>query len=124
MCVDYRDLNALTIADAYPLPRIDDLLHRLGNAHFFTRLDLQSGYHQLWIEPGDREKTAFRVAEPVDGCCYFEWKVMPFGLKNAPPTFQRYMTRVMSECAEYCLVYMDDLLVYSLTQEVHVAACH
>ena len=115
MCVDYRDLNALTIADAYPLPRIDDLLHRLGNAHFFTRLDLQSGYYQLWIEPDDREKTAFRVAEPVDGCCHFEWKVMPFGLKNAPPTFQRYMTQVMSECAEYCLVYMDDLLVYSLT---------
>ena len=87
MCVDYRDLNALTVADAYPLPRIDDLLHRLDCAKYFSKLDLQSGYHQIWIEPGDREKTAFRINEPVDGHCHFEWRVMPFGLKNAPPTF-------------------------------------
>ena len=120
MCVDYRDLNALTIADAYPLPRIDDLLHRLGTAKFFSKLDLQSGYHQIWIEPEDRHKTAFRINEPVDGHCHFEWKVMPFGLKNAPPTFQRYMTLVMNTCADCCLVYMDDLLVFSNTQEEHL----
>ena len=119
MCVDYRDLNALTVADAYPLPRIDDLLHRLGGAQFFTKLDLQSGYHQIWIEPEDRHKTAFRIGEPVNGHCHFEWRVMPFGLKNAPPTFQRYMTLVMNECADCCLVYMDDLLVYSPTQAEH-----
>ena len=87
MCVDYRDLNALTVADAYPLPRIDDLLHRLGCAKYFSKLDLQSGYHQIWIEPGDREKTAFRINEPVDGHYHFEWREMPFGLKNAPPIF-------------------------------------
>ena len=120
MCVDYRDLNALTVADAYPLPRIDDLLHRLGCAKYFSKLDLQSGYHQIWIEHGDREKTAFRINEPVDGHCHFEWRVMPFGLKNAPPTFQRYMTLVMNECADCCLVYMDDLLVFSETQEKHM----
>ena len=71
-----------------PLPRIDDLLHRLGGAKYFTKLDLQSGYHQIWIEPEDRHKTAFRIGEPVNGHCHFEWRVMPFGLKNAPPTFQ------------------------------------
>ena len=120
MCVDYRDLNALTIADAYPLPRIDDLLHRLGRAKYFSKLDLQSGYHQIWIEPQDRAKTAFRINEPVDGNCHFEWRVMPFGLKNAPPTFQRYMTLVMNECADCCLVYMDDLLVFSETHTDHI----
>ena len=119
MCVDYRDLNALTITDAYPLPRIDDLLHKLGGAKYFTKMDLQSGYHQIWIEPHDRHKTAFRIGEPVDGNCHFEWRVMPFGLKNAPPTFQRYMTLIMSECCDCCLVYMDDLLVYSETMEAH-----
>ena len=120
MCVDYRDLNALTVADAYPLPRIDDLLHRLRGAKYFTKLDLQSGYHQIWIEPEDRHKTAFRIGEPVNGHCHFKWRVMPFGLKNAPPTFQRYMTLVMNECVDCCLVYMDDLLVYSPTQAAHV----
>ena len=120
MCVDYRDLNALIVADAYPLLRIDDLLHRLGSAKYFSKLDLQSGYYQIWIEPSDREKTAFRINEPVDGHCHFEWRVMPFGLKNAPPTFQRYMTLVMNECADCCLVYMDNLLVFSETQEKHM----
>ena len=87
MCVDYRELNSLTIQDAYPMPRIDDLLHKLGGAQYFSKLDLQAGYHQIWMEPQDRSKTAFRIAEPIDGHCLFEWKVMPFGLKNAPPTF-------------------------------------
>ena len=119
MCVDYRDLNALTIADAYPLPRIDDLLHRLGRATYFTKLDLQSGYHQIWIREEDRHKTAFRIGEPVEGHCHFEWRVMPFGLKNAPPTFQRYMTLVMNECTDCCLVYMDDLLVFSHSEREH-----
>ena len=120
MCVDYRDLNALTISDAYPLPRIDDLLHRLGTAKYFSKLDLQSGYHQIWIDPEDRPKTAFRIGEPVDGHCHFEWRVMPFGLKNAPPTFQRYMTLVMTHCADCCLVYMDDLLVFSTSLDEHI----
>ena len=72
MCVDYRDLNALTIADAYPLPRIDDSLHRLGKAKYFTKLDLQSGYHQIWVREEDRHKTTFRIGEPMEGHCHFE----------------------------------------------------
>ena len=120
MCVDYRELNSLTVQDAYPMLRIDDLLYKLGGAKYFSKLDLQAGYHQIWMEPQDRSKTAFRIAEPIDGHCLFEWKVMPFGLKNAPPTFQRYMTLVMAECAACCLVYMDDLLVYSSTPEQHL----
>ena len=72
MYVDYKDLNALTITDAYLLPRIDDLLHRLRGARYFTKMDLQLGYHQVWIEPSDRYKTAFRIGEPVNGNCHFE----------------------------------------------------
>ena len=87
MCVDYRDLNVLTVADTYPLPRIDDLLHQLRHTKYFSKLDLQSRYHQIWIEPQDRAKTAFRINEPVDGNCHFEWRILPFGLKNAPLTF-------------------------------------
>ena len=70
--VDYRDLNVLTVADAYLLPRIDDLLHRLGRAKYFTKLDLQSEYHEIWIELEDHHKTAFRIGEPVNGYCHFE----------------------------------------------------
>ena len=122
LCVDYRDLNAMTIQDGYPLPRIDDLLHSLGQASVFSRLDLDSGYHQIWIAPEDREKTAFRIGHPVNGSCHFEWQVMPFGLKNAPATFQWYMTFVMEPCAAFTVVYMDDILVYSRDFKQHL--CH
>ena len=67
MYVDYRDLNALIITDAYPLPRIDDLLCRLEGAKYFTKMDLQSGYHQIWIEPNDSHETTFRMGEPANG---------------------------------------------------------
>ena len=103
------------------MPRIDDLLYKLGGAKYFSKLDLQAGYHQIWMEPQDRAKTAFRIAEPIRWTLsLFEWKVMPFGLKNAPPTFQRYITLVMAECVPCCLVYMDDLLVYSTTPEQYL----
>ena len=119
LCVDYRDLNAVTVQDAYPLPRIDDLLHEIGTSTWFTRLDLEAGYHQIWINPKDRAKTAFRIAKAVDGNCHFEWQVMPFGLKNAPATFQRYMTVVLAPCAAFTIVYMDDVLIHSSSEREH-----
>ena len=120
MCVDYRDLNALTEQDAYPLPRIDDILHKVASARVYSTLDLQSGYHQIQIREEDRPKTAFRLASPVKGSSHYEWTVMPFGLKNAPPTFQRYMSLILKDCVDFCDVYMDDIIIYSATMEEHV----
>ena len=110
----------MTIQDAYPLPRIDDLLHDVGASVWFTRLDLEAGYHQIWINPGDRHKTAFRLGKAVRGHCHFEWRVIPFGLKNAPATFQRFMTVVLALCAAFTIVYMDDVLIHSRSKLEHV----
>ena len=82
-CVDYRSLNEVTKADTYPLPRVDDLLDQLGGAKFFTTLDLASGFWQIRVAQGSREKTAFVVPQGL-----FEFRVMPFGLTNAPAVFQ------------------------------------
>ena len=83
-CVDYRQLNSITTKDAYPLPRIDETLETLAGSVWFTTLDLISGYWQVEVKPEDREKTAFCTKDGL-----FEFKVMPFGLCNAPATFQR-----------------------------------
>lgn len=85
-CVDYRKLNAITVKDVYPLPRIDDALSRLEGSKYFSIIDLQSGYWQVQMEPSDREKTAFITADGL-----YQFRVMPFGLTNAPSTFQRMM---------------------------------
>ncbi|GBG73291.1 hypothetical protein CBR_g13010 [Chara braunii] len=109
LCVDYRKLNAQTIRNAGPLPRIDDLLERLGGAKFFSKLDLKSGYHQLEIQEEDRYKTAFKTRYG-----HFEWLVMPFGLTNAPATFQAAMTTEFRHMLDrFVLIYLDDILVYS-----------
>ena len=87
MCIDFRDLNALTKKDRFPLPRIDLLLHRSAKACLFSKIDLASGFHQIEVFPQHRELTAFILPETVDGQSLWEWKVMPFGLVNAPSTF-------------------------------------
>ena len=119
-CVDYRALNAVTRADTFPLPRIDDLLDQLGNSRFFTTLDLASGYWQIRLSPNSREKTAFSVPQGL-----FEFQVMPFGLTNAPAVFQRLMERVLAglnpeQGPDFVKVYIDDVLVFSPTLTDHL----
>ncbi|GBG64695.1 hypothetical protein CBR_g46238 [Chara braunii] len=116
LCIDYRKLNAQTVRNAGPFPRIDDLLERLGRAKFFSKLDLKSGNHQLQIRQEDRYKTAFKTRYG-----HFEWLVMPFGLTNAPTTFQVAMTTEFRHMLDqFVLIYLDDILVYSRSLDEHV----
>ncbi|GBG59948.1 hypothetical protein CBR_g66754 [Chara braunii] len=116
LCIDYRKLNTQTIRNAVPLPRIDDLLERLGGAKFFSKLDLKSGYHQLEIRKEDRYKTSFKTRYG-----HFEWLVMPFGLTNAPTAFQAAMTTESRHVLDrFVLIYLDDILVYSRSLDEHV----
>ena len=120
MCVDYRDLNSVTIDDSFPLPRIEVMLHRAAQATVFSKLDLASGFHQIEVEPASRALTAFRLPEGVQGSSLWQWKVMPFGLRNAPPTFQRAMTQALSGL-DYCaVVYIDDILIFSENKAQHM----
>lgn len=112
-CVDYRQLNAKTIKDAYPLPRINDTLDALGGARWFSTLDLASGYWQVELDEEARQKSAFLA----NGGLY-TWRAMPFGLCNAPATFERLMDRVVAGLKwEILLVYLDDVIVYGRTIE-------
>ena len=120
LCVDYRRLNAKTVGDAYPLPRIQESFDALVGAQFFSTLDLASGYHQIAMHPDDQHKTAF-----VTPMGLFEYTRMPMGLSSAPATFQRLMQSTMSDFIfQFLLVYLDDLLVYSKTFDEHLAHLH
>ena len=115
-CVDYRKLNAITVRDVYPLPRIDDSWTVLNTGKVFTSLDLSSGYWQIPMAPEDKHKTAFVTDRGL-----FEFNVMPFGLTNAPATFQRFMDAVLAGLKwNILLVYLDDIFVFSPTFEEHL----
>ena len=116
LCVNYKPLNDITKKDNYPLPRIDELLDSLQDAQWFTTLDLASGYWQIKVKKEDQEKTAF-----ITKFGTYEFKVMPFGLCNAPATFQRTMDKVLHGIKEkFVLVYLDDVIIYSKTCKEHL----
>ena len=115
-CLDYRKLNAVTVKDSHPLPRVDDALDALAGAAWFSTIDLQHGYWQVELAEQDREKTAFTT-----GTGLYHFKVMPMGLTNAPATFQRLMEMVLRGLPwKTCLVYLDDVLIFSRTFDEHL----
>ncbi|GBG70698.1 hypothetical protein CBR_g7997 [Chara braunii] len=117
MCIDYRGLNAITVKNRDPLPRIDDLLDRVQGCRYFSKIDLKSEYHQIAIRPEDQHKTAFQTRYGL-----YEFVVMPFGLCNAPGTFQHAINRIFHDYLDkFVIVYLDDILIFSKTVEEHVA---
>lgn len=116
LVIDYRKLNEKTVEDRYPIPNINDILDKLGKCLYFTTLDLASGFHQIEVQKEDIAKTAFSVEHG-----HYEFLRMPFGLRNAPSTFQRVMDNILREyIGKICLVYMDDIIVYSTSLQEHL----
>ncbi|GKC77562.1 putative nucleotidyltransferase, ribonuclease H [Tanacetum coccineum] len=119
MCIDYQELNKLTIKNRYPLPRIDDLFNQLQGSQYFSKIDLRLGYHQLRVHEADISKTAFRTQHR-----HFKFMVMPYGLTNAPVVFIDLMNRVCKPYIDkFIIEFIDDILIYSKSkedQEVHL----
>jgi len=114
--IDYRNLNQVTEEDKFPIPNIDGILDKLGRAQYFTTLDLAKGFHQILVREEDRKKTAFST--PLG---HYEYVRMPFGLKNAPATFQRLMNTILKDYInKICVVYLDDVLIFSTSLEEHL----
>ena len=112
-CVDYRQLNERTVKDAYPLPSIDACLDELAGAAWFSTFDLRSGYHQVKVDPRDADMTTFVTRRGT-----YSFRVMPFGLCNAPATFLRLMNVAMNP--EICFLYLDDIIVHSRDLDSHM----
>ncbi|GKB60871.1 putative reverse transcriptase domain-containing protein, partial [Tanacetum coccineum] len=115
MCIDYRELNKLTVKNRYPLPKIDDLFDQLQGSSVYSNIDLRLGYHQLRVRDEDIPKTAFRTRYG-----HYEFQVMPFGLTNAPAVFMDLMNRVCKPYLDkFMIVFIDDILIYSRNKEKH-----
>ena len=116
LVVDYKKLNSITIKDSSPLPNMEDTIRKLGPGYtYFSKLDLKSGFYQIPIKDEDKAKTAF-----VTSFGLFQFNVLPMGLKNSPPTFQKVMTDTLKPCRAFSLVYLDDIIVFSKTYEEHL----
>jgi hypothetical protein len=115
LCINYREMNKVTVKNKYPLPRVNDIFDQLHGSQVFSKIDLRSGYHQLKIKEEDIQKTTFRTRYG-----HYEFLVMPFGLTNAPAVFMDMMNRTFREFVDWCVVvFIDDILVYSKSREEH-----
>jgi transposase InsO family protein len=113
--VDYRKLNNITIQDKFPLPNLEQALQMVGGRRYYSKLDLRSGYFQIPIKDDDKHKTAFITTHGL-----FEFNVLAQGLKNSPPSFQRIMSSLLLPCKKFCIVYLDDVLIYSDNFDQHL----
>ncbi len=115
VCINFRKLNAQSRFDAYPMPRVDELLEKIGQAKLITTLDLCKGYWQVPLSPASRPYTAFRTPLGL-----YQFTVFPFGLHGAPATFQRLMDRVLQGCEEWSAAYLDDVVIHSNSWAEHL----
>ncbi len=115
VCIDFRKLNAQSKFDAYPMPRVDDLMEKIVRAQYITTLDLCKGYWQVPLNPESRPYTAFRTPLGL-----FQFTVLPFGLHGAPATFQRLMDRVLQGCEDWSAAYLDDVVIHSISWVEHL----